>query len=81
MGKKDKAPVNPQETPEWQKSQQKETTAKDSDQHLKPPAADKKVKIKMKTAYRDVAKAGDVWTTDAGKAKELVDLGRAEYVK
>lgn len=78
---KSKEPVSGDETPEWQKAQQKETASKDSEAHLAPKSADKKVKIKMKTDYRDVAKKGDTWTTDAAKAEELVRLDRAEYVK
>ena len=67
--------------PAWTGNQQKSTDAKDSsdraNESVTPGAM---VKIKMKTDYRDVAKAGQVWETDAAKAKELVDLGRASYV-
>ena len=69
------------EMPEWQKAQQKETVAKDSSEHHAEAKPGKLVAVKMLTPYRDVAKAGDVWKTDAGKAAELVKLGRAEYVK
>lgn len=61
----------------WRDSQQKKTGASKKDQaKAKTPTM---VKLKMKTSYRHFAKAGDVWETDAAKAKELVDLGRAEY--
>lgn len=78
---KSKEPVSGDQTPEWQKAQQKETAAKDSEAHLTPKDGAKPVKIKMKTDYMDVAKKGDTWTTDAEKAAELVRLDRAEYVK
>lgn len=81
MAKNKKAPA-PGETPAWKAAQQKETAAKDTTDHTAAAApAEGKVRIKMKTDYRDVAKAGQVWETDAGKAKELVELGRAEYVR
>ncbi len=80
MAKKN-APA-PGETPAWKKAQQKETAAKNTDDHLNEQAPKGgTVKIKMKTDYRDVAKAGQVWETDASKAAELVELGRAEYVR
>lgn len=69
--------------PDWTKHQQSEVNAKDSDQREKEARVNEntQVAIKMKTDYRDVAKAGDVWTTDAQKAQELVQLNRAEYVR
>ena len=82
MAKNKQTQPAPEEgTPEWQKAQQKETAAKDSEAHLSPKGGAKPVKIKMKTDYMDVAKKGDTWTTDAEKAAELVRLDRAEYVK
>jgi len=39
------------------------------------------VKIKMRTNYRDVAKSGEVYETDAEKAAELIRLGRAEAIE
>ncbi len=38
------------------------------------------MKIKMLTSYRDFYQPGDIVEEDPAKAKELVDLGRAEYV-
>lgn len=68
-------------TPAWKAAQQKETKSKDSEAHLdSQQPKEGMVKIKMKTDYRDVAKAGKVWETDAAKAAELVGLDRAEYV-
>lgn len=68
--------------PAWAANQQKSTDAKGSEERAAEAVVPgEMVKIKMKTDYRDVAKAGDVWETDGAKAKELVDLGRAEYVK
>lgn len=69
--------------PDWVRHQQSEVNAKDSDQREKEAKTEgnQSVAIKMKTDYCDVAKAGDVWTTDAEKAQELVTLNRAEYVR
>ena len=61
----------------WKSNQQRSTGADKKDQSK--ARTPKLVKLKMKTSYRHFAKAGDVWETDAAKAKELVDLGRAEY--
>ncbi len=83
MGSKNKkTEPKPGETPAWKQAQQKETAAKGSEDHLneQSPAQGGTVKIRMKTDYRDLAKTGDIWETDAAKAAELVSLGRAEYV-
>lgn len=78
---KNKKVMKEGEVPEWKKAQQKETASKDSEEHLNEQApATGLVQIMMKTDYRDVAKAGQVWETDAKKAAELVSLGRATYV-
>lgn len=79
---KNKKVIQEGEVPAWKKAQQKQTEPKDSEDHLNEQApATGLVQIKMKTDYRDVAKAGQVWETDAKKAAELVSLGRATYVK
>lgn len=66
--------------PDWKNQQQKNTGTKNSDERAKEAGKPKTATIKLKTNYRDVAKTGDTWTTDAEKADELVRLGRAEYV-
>jgi hypothetical protein len=69
--------------PAWTQNQQKDTKPKDNDIRSAEASANgvQTVVIKLKTDYRDVAKAGDNWETDREKAEELVHLGRAEYVK
>lgn len=66
-------------TPGWKENQQKETNAVEQETRQNVSNA-KTVKVKMKTDYRDVAKAGEVYETDSEKAAELVRLGRAEYL-
>lgn len=70
-------------TPAWKNAQQKQTKSKDSDQRAAEatPTPEGRVKLKMHSDYRDVAKKGDEWETDEEKGAELVRLGRAEYVK
>lgn len=58
--------------PEKSKSQQKRETVQKSASGL--------VKVRLLSNYRDEAKAGSIYETDAPKAKELVALGRAEYI-
>jgi hypothetical protein len=67
-------------TPGWKENQQKQTSAKDSDQRDSEKETAQLVKIRLLTDYRDVAKKGDVADFDEEKAAELVRLGRAEYV-
>lgn len=69
--------------PAWTENQQKETGAKDNEQRAeeKEKNAEKPVKIKLRTAYRDQGNAGDVIETDSEKAEQLVKLKRAEYVE
>lgn len=67
-------------TPGWKENQQKETNAIENEDR-EPVKNAKTVKVKMKSDYRDVAKNGQVYETDADKAAELVKLGRAEYLK
>ena len=66
----------------WKNKQQKNTG---SQEHSNKGGADAEVldlvKVLMKSDYRDVAKKGEVYETDAEKAAELVKLGRATYVK
>ncbi len=64
-------------TPAWKKAQQQETGAQNSERRASKPA-EGTVRIRMKSDYRDVAKAGDIYETDAAKADELIKLGRAE---
>lgn len=68
--------------PAWKESQQKNTEAKNNDDRAEEAQSSNtdRVSIKMRTDYRDVAKAGHVWETDREKAAELVRLGRADYV-
>lgn len=66
-------------TPGWKDNQQKETNAVEQETRQNVQGV-KTVKVKMKTGYRDVAKVGDIYETDAEKAEELVRLGRAEYL-
>lgn len=69
-------------TPAWKNAQQKTTGAQNNDDRAnKPKDPTELVKILMKTDYREVVKAGQVWETDAEKAAELVKLNRAEYVE
>lgn len=69
--------------PAWKENQQKQTEAKDNDdreEESKGQSA-KTVKVRLLTDYRDVAKKGDIAEFDEGKALQLVNLGRAEFVK
>lgn len=68
--------------PAWLKNQQKEINTVNSEQRLEQNNEKKveQVTVRMLTDYRDVAKTGDLFTTDGEKANELVTLGRAEYV-
>lgn len=69
--------------PAWVKNQQREVNSINSEERLAQNEEKKaeQVTIRMSTNYRDVAKAGELYTTDAVKAEELVNLGRAQYVK
>jgi len=64
----------------WQANQQKETGASERGQvrSLDSQPLGDNVELFMFSNYRDVAKAGQIWTTDAVKAAELVKLGRAQ---
>lgn len=67
--------------PAWTKHQGKETSSKTREQAKTESKSNKKantVKLYMLSDYRDVAKKGDVWETDADKAEELIKLKRAE---
>lgn len=68
--------------PAWKQNQQKTTGAAKKESVNKTQRGTKPgfVKIKMHTDYRHFAKKGEIWETTETKAKELVDLGRAEYV-
>lgn len=68
--------------PAWLKNQQREVNNINSEQRLEQNEEKKaeQVTVRMLTDYRDVAKTGDLFTTDGAKANELVSLGRAEYV-
>lgn len=66
--------------PAWKKNQQKETKPKNREDRKNEQVPTELVKIRMNTDYRDVAKRGDIYETDAEKAEELVRLGRAEYL-
>jgi len=68
------------QTPGWKENQQKQTSAKDSDQRDSEKETAQLVKVRLLADYRDVAKKGDVAEFDEEKAAELVRLGRAEYV-
>lgn len=72
----------PTTKPAWVKNQQKNVNTINSEQRLEQTNSDEvqEVTIMMKSDYRDVVKSGQLYTTDAGKANELVSLGRAEYV-
>lgn len=69
--------------PDWKQHQGKTIGKADNETRNKKKEAkkDEKVKILMLTDYRDEAKAGQEWETDAEKAEELVRLKRATYVK
>lgn len=69
--------------PAWKDHQQKETQPKNNEDREKQNKTETGtvVKVRMLTDYRDVAKTGEVYATDAQKAEELVKLGRAEYLK
>lgn len=67
--------------PAWTEHQQKETKSKTREEakgESKTKKASTKVKLYMLSDYRDVAKKGKVWETDAEKAEELIKLKRAE---
>lgn len=69
--------------PAWKEHQGEETKPENNDTRAArtETAKVKLVSVRMKTDYRDVAKAGEVYKTDAAKAAELVKLNRAEYVE
>lgn len=71
--------MSQKKTPAWKQNQQKETKPKNREER-KEEVQSELVKIRMNTDYRDVAKRGDIYETDAEKAEELVRLGRAEYL-
>lgn len=68
--------------PAWKDHQQKQTQPKDSDDRdqEKQNAKQEGVKVKLLTNYSDIGKTGDTVVFDEAKAKQLVDLKRAEYV-
>lgn len=65
----------------WKQNQQKQTGSTDQESREALKGKVGMVTVKMRTAYRDIAKAGDIVEFDAEKAEELVRLNRAEYIK
>jgi len=64
----------------WKENQQKQTGVTTQESREQSKDITEMVAVKMRTAYRDIAKPGDIVEFDAEKAAELVRLNRAEYV-
>lgn len=63
----------------WKQNQQKKTKSQDKEQSAQERGTKTDlVELYMTSDYRDQAKAGQVWMTDAEKAAELIKLNRAQ---